>query len=80
MKNQKTVLIGFIILTAITAAVSFYGINKFYALEVKKVFNEIDFQCAQTYRYTESVSTKVSVSYPMKQEYADCVSKKGNLK
>jgi hypothetical protein len=79
MKNQIFTLIGFIILTATLAAVSFFGINKFYELRVKEVNSEFDFQCAQTYRYTETLRNGAIVSYPMVKEYKDCVNSKGNL-
>jgi len=79
MKNQITILIGFIILTATLAAVTFYGVNRFYALRVKEIAAEFDFQCAQTYRYTETLKSGVTVSYPMQKEYNDCVSSKGKL-
>jgi hypothetical protein len=79
MKNRKYVLIGFIILTATLAAVSCFGVNKFYALRVAEINSEFDFQCAQTYRYTETLKNKAVVSYPMVKEYKDCVNSKGKL-
>ncbi len=86
MKNQIFILVGFIILTATLAAVSFYGINKFSdsinrfsALRAKEILAEFDFQCAQTYRYTETLKNGVVVSYPMQKEYANCLQTKGKL-
>jgi hypothetical protein len=79
MKNQIFILIGFIILTATLAAVSFYGINRFATVRVAEINSEYDFQCAQTYRYTETLKNGAVVSYPMKKEYNDCLNSKGKL-
>lgn len=79
MKGFLITSIGFIILTATLAAVSFYGINKFYELRVKEINLGFDFQCAQTYRYTQTLKSGVVVSYPMQKEYKDCVNSKGKL-
>ena len=79
MKNQIFILIGFIILAATLAAVSCFGINKFYALRVAEINSEFDFQCAQTYKYTETLKNGAIVSYPMEKEYKDCVNSKEKL-
>jgi len=79
MKDKLTILFGFIILTAGIAAVLFYGIDRFYNLRVIEIQSQFDFQCAQTYRYTETLGDGVVVSYPMQKEYKDCVNSKGNL-
>jgi hypothetical protein len=72
-------LIGFIFLSAALAAVGYYGINKFYALRVKEMNEEMDFHCAQTYRYQETLKNGATVSYPMEKEYKDCLTSKENL-
>jgi len=79
-------LIGFIIVAVALAAVSFYGIatladgiNKFYELRVKEINEEMDLNCAQTYRYTETLSNGATASYPMEKEYKDCVASKEKL-
>jgi hypothetical protein len=79
MKNQISILIGFVILTAAIIAVSFYAVNRFYGLRAREIAAEFNFQCAQTYRYTETLKSGVIVSYPMQKEYNDCVSSKGKL-
>ena len=79
MKNQILILIGFIILTATLAAVSFVGINSFRDLRVAEINSEFDFQCAQTYRYTETLKNGAIVTYPMVKEYKDCVNSKEKL-
>lgn len=79
MKNQTLILIGFIILAATLAAVSCFGVKKFYSLRVAEINSEFDFQCAQTYRYTETLKNGATVSYPMVKEYKDCVASKGKL-
>lgn len=77
--QKITNLIGFIIVAAAIAAVSFYGINKFYALKVAEANEQIDFNCAQNYRYSETLKNGATVSYPMEKEYKDCVTSKVNL-
>lgn len=77
--QKLTNLIGFIIVAATIAAVSFYGINKFYALKIKESNEQMDFNCAQNYRYTETLKNGATVSYPMEKEYKDCVTSKGKL-
>jgi hypothetical protein len=79
MKQNLTTLIGFIILASTLAAVCFYGINRFSALRAKEISAEFDFQCAQTYRYTETLKSGVVVSYPMQKEYSGCLNSKGKL-
>lgn len=78
-KDRYLTFLGILIFTVVTAAVAFYGINRFYLLRVKEVSAEFDFQCAQSYRYTETLKSGVVVSYPMQKEYNDCVSSKGKL-
>ena len=72
-------LLGFIILTAGIAAVLFYGINRFSDLRAKEISIQFDFQCAQAYRYTQTLGSGVVVSYPMQKEYESCVNSKGKL-
>jgi hypothetical protein len=79
MKNQIGTILGFIILTATLAAVSCFGINKFYGLRIAEINSEFDFQCAQTYRYTETLKNGAIVSYPMVKEYKDCANSKEKL-
>lgn len=77
---QKLInLIGLIFVAVALAAVGFYGINRFTALRVAEINSEFDFQCAQTYRYSETLKNGATVSYPMVKEYKDCVSAKGTL-
>lgn len=61
------------------AAVGYYGINKFYALRVFEINEEMNFNCAQTYKYTETLENGVIVSYPMEKEYKDCANSKEKL-
>ena len=72
-------LIGFIFVAVAIVAVGYYGINKFYGLKVKEANEKIDFNCAQTYRYEETLPNGAIVSYPMEKEYKDCVTAKGTL-
>lgn len=72
-------LIGFIFIAVVIAAVGYYGVNKFYALRLKEANEQIDFNCAQTYRYQETLENGAIVSYPMEKEYKDCVTSKGTL-
>lgn len=77
---QKLInLIGFIFLSVAIAAVGYYGINKFYELRVRELNSEFEAQCAQAYRYTETLKNGATVSYPMEKEYKDCVTAKGTL-
>jgi len=79
MKNQIFILIGFVILSATLAAVSLCGINRFSSLRAKEINSEFDYQCAETYRYTETLKGGETVRYPMQKEYNDCVNSKGKL-
>ena len=72
-------LVGFLFLSVALAAVGYYGINRFYLLRVEEIKSEFEFQCAQAYRYTETLQNGAIVSYPMEKEYKDCVNSKGNL-
>ena len=72
-------LIGFIFVAVVIAAVGYYGINKFYALRVAEINEEMALNCAQTYRYEETLSNGAIVSYPMEKEYKDCVTSKEKL-
>lgn len=74
--QKLTNLIGFIFLSAVVAAVGYYGVNKFYALKTKELNEQMDFNCAQNYRYTETLKNGATVSYPMEKEYKDCVASK----
>ena len=77
---QKLInLVGLVFLSAVVAAVGYYGINKYYALRVREINEEMDFNCAQTYRYTETLKNGATVSYPMEKEYKDCVTSKEKL-
>ena len=77
---QKLInLVGVVFLSAVVAAVGYYGINKYYALRVREINEEMDFNCAQTYRYTETLKNGATVSYPMEKEYKDCVTSKEKL-
>ncbi len=66
--QKFTNLIGFIFLSTVVATVSYYGINKFYSLRAKEINEEIDFNCAQNYRYTEALKNGAIVSYPMEKD------------
>lgn len=72
-------LIGLIFVAVALAAVSFYGVKKFYGLKVKEANEQMEFNCAQTYRYEETLSNGATVSYPMEKEYKDCVASKEKL-
>lgn len=79
-------LIGFIFIAVVIAAVGYYGVatladgvNKFYGLKVKEANEQMDFNCAQTFRYTETLPNGAIVSYPMEKEYKDCVTSKEKL-
>lgn len=77
---QKVInLIGFALVAVAVAAVGYYGINKFYSLRVKELNSEFDAQCAQAFRYTETLKNGAIVSYPMEKEYKDCVASKEKL-
>lgn len=77
---QKLInLIGFIFLSVAIAAVGYYGINKFYSLRLRQLNSEFEAQCAQAYRYTETLKNGAIVSYPMEKEYKDCIASKENL-
>ena len=84
MKNQIGVILGFVILTAVLAAVSFYGIatltnaiDEFTALKQKEIENEARFQCAQSSRYQIQQSKDVTVWYPVSDLYSKCLIEKG---
>lgn len=79
-------LIGFIFVAVAIVAVGYYGVatladgvNKFYALRVREINEKMDFDCAQAYRYTETLKNGAIVSYPMEKEYKDCVTSKEKL-
>lgn len=72
-------LIGLIFLSVAVAAVGYYGINKFYVLRVAEINEEMGFNCAQIYRYTETLENGAIVSYPMEKEYKDCANSKEKL-
>lgn len=72
-------LIGFIFIAVVIAAVGYYGINKFYTLRTTEINEEMDFHCAEIYRYTETLKNGATVSYPMEKEYKDCVASKEKL-
>lgn len=72
-------LIGFIFISVVIAAVGYYGVDKFYGLKVKEANEQMDFNCAQTYRYEETLPNGAIVSYPMEKEYKDCVTSKEKL-
>lgn len=77
MKGLLITSIGFIILTATLAAVSFFGINKFASLKQKEMENEARFQCAQSSRYQIQQSNEITVWYPVNDLYVKCLSEKG---
>lgn len=80
LKMQKVInLIGFILVAVAVAAVGYFGIDKFYTLRVIELNEKMDFDCAQTYRYTETLKNGAIVSYPMEKEYKDCVASKEKL-
>lgn len=77
MKGLLITSIGFIILTATLAAVSFVGINKFASLKQIEIENEARFQCAQSSRYEVQQSKGVTVWYPVPDLYKKCLTEKG---
>lgn len=52
----------------------FRSVSKdFISLKQKELDEKIAFDCAQTYRFTQTVSNGTVVSYPMEREYKDCI-------
>jgi hypothetical protein len=76
MKNIIN-LIGFVIIAATLAAVSFVAINRFSALRAQEVSDEARFQCAQSSRYQVQQSADVTVWYPVADLYSKCLVEKG---
>lgn len=72
-------LIGLIFIAVVIAAVGYYGVNRFYGIRVGEFNEQMDFNCAQTYRYEETLPNGAIVSYPMEKEYKDCVTSKEKL-
>jgi hypothetical protein len=76
MKNLVN-LIGFVILAATLAAVSFVAINRFAALRAQEVSDEARFQCAQSSRYQVTQPDGAIVWYPVSDLYSKCLVEKG---
>lgn len=70
-------IIGFIILTAVLAAVFFVATDKFAVLRKQEIENEARFQCAQSSRYQVTEATGVIVWYPVNDLYIKCLNEKG---
>lgn len=51
--------------------------KEFISLKQKELTEKITFDCAQTYRYTETLKNGIVVSYPMEKEYRSCLQEKG---
>lgn len=46
----------------------------FLSFKQKELNEKIAFDCAQTYRFTQTLGNGTIVSYPMEQEYKECIS------
>jgi len=69
--------IGFIILTAVLAAVLLVATDKFATLRTSEMENEARFQCAQSSRYQVTQPDGVIVWYPVSDLYSKCLQEKG---
>jgi hypothetical protein len=76
-KKEIVILIEFMLLLGafFVAIFVFKGVSKdFISLKQKELDEKIAFDCAQTYRFTQTLKNGTVVSYPMEREYKDCVS------
>ena len=56
----------------------FKNVSKdFLAFKQMELDEKIAFDCAQTYRFTQTLSNGTVVSYPMDKEYKSCLQEKG---
>ena len=78
MKSLVSV-IGFIILTAVLAAVLLVATDKFATLREKEIENEARFQCAESSRYQVTDAGGAIVWYPVNDLYIKCLNEKGIL-
>jgi hypothetical protein len=78
MKSLVSV-IGFIILTAVLAAVLLVATDKFATLREKEIENEARFQCAESSRYQVTDASGAIVWYPVNDLYIKCLNEKGIL-
>lgn len=69
-------LIVFCFISALFLGLFFYGLKSFLDIKEKELINSNSLTCGQLYRYTETLSNKVVVSYPMVKEYQDCIQSK----
>lgn len=79
MKEELLKFVRVLILAAAIVAVCIYGIKTFKDLRIKEISAQISYECAQTYRYTQTLPGGEVVSYPMQKEYESCVAAKENL-
>lgn len=70
-------LIGFIILTAVLAAVLLVATDKFATFRAREIENEARFQCAQSSRYQVTQPDGTTVWYPVSDLYIKCLNEKG---